>query len=96
MFNDLSSTGQPGAAGNVADPSTVAMLLDRASSAGIARLDAEVLLASLVRVDRSRLLAFPEQAVSPLTAMLFDAGLQRRAAGEPLAYITGVREFWSL
>ena len=96
MFNDLSSTGQPGAAGNVADPSTVAILLDRASSAGIARLDAEVLLASLMRVDRSRLLAFPEQAVSSLTAMLFDAGLQRRAAGEPLAYITGVREFWSL
>ena len=96
MFNDLSSTGQPGAAGNVADPPVVATLLARATAAGIARLDAEVLLAALLGGDRSRLLAFPEQAVAPLIAALFEAGLQRRAAGEPLAYITGVREFWSL
>jgi release factor glutamine methyltransferase len=96
VFNDLSGTGQPGAAGNVADPSAVATLLGRATAAGVARLDAEVLLAALMGGDRSRLLAFPEQAVAPLTAALFEAGLQRRAAGEPLAYITGVREFWSL
>lgn len=96
MFNDLSSTGQPGAGGNVADPSPVAMLLAQAAAGGVARLDAEVLLAALMGVERSRLAAFPEQSVAPLIAALFEAGLQRRSAGEPLAYITGVREFWSL
>jgi release factor glutamine methyltransferase len=63
---------------------------------GVARLDAELLLASLLRVSRARLMAFDEQPVDMLTAAMFQAGLERRADGEPLAYITGVREFWSL
>jgi release factor glutamine methyltransferase len=63
---------------------------------GVARLDAELLLASLLRVSRARLMAFDEQPVDALTAAMFQAGLERRADGEPLAYITGVREFWSL
>jgi release factor glutamine methyltransferase len=34
--------------------------------------------------------------VDPLTTALFEAGITRLLAGEPLAYITGIREFWSL
>jgi release factor glutamine methyltransferase len=64
--------------------------------AGVARLDAEVLLAALLGTGRAQLAAFPERSIAPLLAAMFDAGVQRRAAGEPLAYITGVREFWSL
>jgi release factor glutamine methyltransferase len=59
-------------------------------------LDAELLLASLLRVNRAGLLAFDERGVDPLTAAMYAIGLDRRADGEPLAYITGVREFWSL
>jgi release factor glutamine methyltransferase len=42
------------------------------------------------------LIAFPEHPVEPVTAAMFEAGLARLSTGEPLAYITGVREFWSL
>lgn len=85
-----------GAGGNVADPPSVATLIARAGAAGVARLDAEVLLAALTGSDRASLLAYPERAIAPLVAAMFEAGVQRRAAGEPLAYITGVKEFWSM
>ena len=62
----------------------------------MARLDAELLLAQLCRSTRAQLTAFDEALVDPLTAALYRACLARRAAGEPLAYITGMREFWSL
>jgi release factor glutamine methyltransferase len=96
VFNDISRTGEAGAAGNVADGATVAALLRMAQERRIDRLDAEVLLAALSGLDRAQLIAFPERPVAPLAAAMFDAGLTRLAAGEPLAYITGVREFWSL
>ena len=86
----------PGAAGNVADCPSVAALLEAARAAGIARLDAEVLLATLTRMGRAPLIAFGERPVDPLTTALFEAGIVRLIAGEPLAYITGVREFWSM
>ncbi len=79
---------------NVAEPITVAAVLSEALQR-IARLDAEVLLANLTRKSRAQLMAFPEQRLDPLSAMLFAASVDRRAAGEPLAYITGTREFWS-
>ena len=59
-----------------------------------ARLDAEVLLAHLLRTERSWLLAHPE---APLTDPgAFDVLVQRRAAGEPVAYIRGFKEWHSL
>ena len=63
---------------------------------GVDRLDAETLLGALVRRSRAQLMAFDENPVDDLTAAMFHAGLARRASGEPLAYITGIREFWSL
>jgi release factor glutamine methyltransferase len=60
------------------------------------RLDAEVLLATATGRPRSSLLAFPERALEPMAAQRFAAMLARRARGEPLAYITGEREFFSL
>jgi release factor glutamine methyltransferase len=71
-------------------------LLAAAASAGVARLDAEVLLGALLSRSRAQLLAFPELLVDALTAVMFHAALQRRALGEPLAYITGTKEFWSM
>lgn len=58
------------------------------------RLDAEVLLAHTLRRDRSWLLAHPESAVDD-EGTWTDA-LARRAAGEPIAYIRGFKEWHSL
>jgi release factor glutamine methyltransferase len=82
--------------GTVAEREQVAALLAGAARLGIARLDAEVLLAALLRENRARLTAFPEALVDPVTAAMYHAGLQRLVDGEPLAYVTGVREFWSM
>lgn len=61
-----------------------------------ARLDAEVLLAQLLDAPRHRPYAFPEQVISPNLHTDFQRLVERRAAGEPIAYLTGVREFWSM
>src|SRR5215207_6272136 len=60
------------------------------------RLDAEVLLAFATGKPRSSLLAFPERALEPDVVARFAASIARRADGEPLAYLTGEREFFSL
>jgi release factor glutamine methyltransferase len=58
------------------------------------RLDAEVLLGHVIGRDRSWLLAHPE---GPLTdADEFDAAIERRAGGEPVAYIRGFKEWHAL
>ena len=82
--------------GNVAEQPTTRTLLSTAITLGVDRLDAEALLGALVRRSRAQLIAFDEAPVDDLTAAMFQAGLARRASGEPLAYITGIREFWSL
>jgi release factor glutamine methyltransferase len=82
--------------GNVPEAPAVAALLAQARARSINRLDAELLLATLMRANRAQLIAFPEAPVDPLTAAMFVAGLDRLEDGEPLAYLTGIREFWSL
>lgn len=59
-----------------------------------ARLDAEVLLAHVAGHDRSWVLAHPDEALEGAGA--FEAALVRRAAGEPIAYIRGFKEWRSL
>jgi release factor glutamine methyltransferase len=94
--NNDHSIGDDTATGHATQPTTVAALLAHAATRGITDLDAQALLAALLRCNRARLLAFGEELVDPFTTALFEAGLERRMSGEPLAYITGVREFWSL
>lgn len=60
-----------------------------------ARLDAELLLCQSIDMPRSYLFAHPEDELDELTRTRFEALLQRRIDGEPMAYITGSREFWS-
>lgn len=64
-----------------------------AAARRIDRLDAEVLLAHSVGIDRGSLLLGRAFEVD---AQAYRRLVDRRAAGEPVAYITGVREFWSL
>lgn len=61
-----------------------------------ARLDAEVLLGSVLGVDRTGVFSRFTQPLSSAQSQEFWRLLQRRAKREPLQYITGVREFWSL
>lgn len=60
------------------------------------RLEAELLLAAALDRSRSYLLAWPERAPDPAAGDRFAAWLERRLGGEPVAYILGRREFWSL
>jgi release factor glutamine methyltransferase len=60
-----------------------------------AQLDAEVLLAHALNVTRSHLHAWPERALSVGEERAYSILVERKRAGEPIAYITGSREFWS-
>lgn len=61
------------------------------------RLDAEVLLAAALGKPRAWLLAHPEHRVLDCEATdRYEAYVTRRAHGEPVAYIVGEKEFWSL
>jgi release factor glutamine methyltransferase len=59
-------------------------------------LDASVLLCASLGKPRSYLLTWPEQLVEPTVIDTFNSFLARRLSGEPVAYILGYREFWSL
>ena len=59
-------------------------------------LDAQLLLAHALGVARARLKSHPQEPAEPLRVRRYQELLARRAAGEPLAYLTGRREFWSL
>jgi len=61
-----------------------------------ARLDAEVLLAHCLRSERAALYREPAYQLTPGEDACFQAFVTRRGAHEPIAYLTGVREFWSL
>ncbi|MBS0378093.1 MAG: peptide chain release factor N(5)-glutamine methyltransferase [Proteobacteria bacterium] len=85
------------------NPFTIAGLLSHATRhlAGAAdptsaALDAQLLLAQTLHISRGSLLAYPDRTVEQPARACFEALVARRAAGEPLAYLTGHREFWSL
>jgi release factor glutamine methyltransferase len=60
------------------------------------RIDAELLLLHVLGKPRSWLFAHADEALPADVEVAFDALLARREAGEPIAYITGHRGFWSM
>lgn len=60
------------------------------------RRDVEILLGLVTGKARTFILAFGETVLTPTQLDELNALLARRAAGEPVAYLTGEREFWSL
>jgi release factor glutamine methyltransferase len=60
------------------------------------RLDAEVLLMRFLGMDRLQLCMQPERELSEEEAAGFARWVERRSLGEPVAYILGEKEFWSL
>ncbi len=71
---------------------------DRLRPAGIdsPRLEARLLLAHTLGLTPTALLRDPQTTVPPQHQARYDSLVARRAAREPLAYILGHREFWSL
>ncbi len=65
-------------------------------ASGLVPLDAQVLLAHVLGKDRAWLIAHGSDALAPVDADLFFALASRRRSSEPVAYLTGVREFWGL
>lgn len=59
-------------------------------------LDASVLLCHALQKPRSYLFTWPEKALTQEQNIAFGLLVERRLAGEPVAYIIGEREFWSL
>ena len=60
------------------------------------RLDAELLVAHAAGASRSAVIAFPERELDADRTRRLDVLVERRAAGEPLAYLVGEKEFYSL
>lgn len=58
--------------------------------------DARMLLQHALNVSHAHLIAYPDQELSPEQIQYLGQLTQRRACGEPVAYLTGRREFYSL
>lgn len=68
----------------------------RLAGSETARLDAQLLLGQAMGLDRTAVLAHPELPVGAEAAARYRAGVRRREAGEPVAYIRGRKEFYGL
>lgn len=77
----------------VAHPMTVGQAL---AQAGLVPVDSQVLLAHVVGQNRAWLVAHRDDALPRPQADAFFALAKRRRDGEPVAHLTGVREFWGL
>jgi release factor glutamine methyltransferase len=60
------------------------------------RLDAEILLSRVLGLPRTALIVRGAEPMAAENRHTFDRLIARRAAGVPVAYLTGTREFWSL
>ncbi|MDX2349190.1 MAG: peptide chain release factor N(5)-glutamine methyltransferase [Porticoccus sp.] len=81
-------------------PVTLSELLKRsdelATVSDTSRLDTEVLLCHVLGKNRTFLYTWPEQLLSTSQQNQFQTLFNRRLKGEPIAHLTGTREFWSL
>lgn len=65
------------------------------ATAAIGRVDAQVLVAHLLGVDRAYLVANPMRVLTETEDARIDSLVARRSMGHPVAYLVGVREFYS-
>jgi len=72
--------------------------VQRLADAGVAEpeVEAALLLGHVLNYSRTQFFLALEQAIPPQHLSLFESLLSRRLLREPLAYITGEQEFWSL
>ncbi|VAW06446.1 Peptide chain release factor N(5)-glutamine methyltransferase [hydrothermal vent metagenome] len=87
-------------AGEVSDALTLGKALREAAAqlnaAPTPLLDARILLKLASGLDDAGVIAKSDDPLPADQAKIFAGLIKRRAAGEPVAYITGVKEFWSL
>lgn len=74
----------------------LARAIDLAAVSASPRLDLELLLCAATGCSRTLLYARPETELDAEQARAFEHLFTRRRGGEPMAYILGEREFWSL
>lgn len=60
------------------------------------QIDAEILLGHVLHSSRTFLYTHPEQQLSEYEHKQYEALLEKRANGTPIAYLVGYKEFWSL
>jgi release factor glutamine methyltransferase len=72
----------------------VTTVADLLATSGLPLFEARALLAHCLRVPRERLIAHPEEDVGRDEVAAFADLVRRRAAGEPLAYQLGEKEFY--
>jgi release factor glutamine methyltransferase len=77
-------------------PTTVAAAIGQARRRGIARLDAQLMLARLLGTTRTALIAHDDRPLPADLVARWGDWLERRAGGEPLAYLLGDKEFHGL
>ncbi len=63
---------------------------------GLPRLDAEVLLAHVLGLDRNKLLFMYHETAAPSVAAAFSDLAEKAKKGHPIAHLTGEKEFYSL
>jgi release factor glutamine methyltransferase len=78
---------------NVRDALDAAVTAIEAAGCSTPRLDAELLIADALGVDRARLFMEPEMEIPPAAARVIGENVRRRVAREPVAYILGRKGF---
>ncbi len=79
---------------NIAQALALSSSLERNSDS--ARLDAEVLLAFVLDKNREYLYTWPEKILTLSQQSKFRLLIEKRKQGQPIAYLIGQKEFWSL
>ena len=80
-------------------PPTIAQALQQAAIQGLARIDAQMLLLHVLEqphAGRAWLIAHDGDLLTPAQAQAFASFCARRLDGEPVAYLTGTKEFFGL
>lgn len=88
---------QPAAGAPTTVGDAVTLVAEAVRSAGVGetpRLDAELLVGHVTRLDRVALRTRSEEALAPRAWLQLDALVRRRSAGEPIAYLLGSQWFW--
>ena len=95
-MESLTSVLQTAPAESVRDAVAAGAKLLRDAGIDSARLDAEVLLRHFLGMEKAELYLGSDLALNAMAEREFQKLLLRRAGREPIAYITGHKEFWSL
>ena len=81
---------------NILNAFSEAIHVLKSSGCATPRLDAEVILSACLKMDRTRFHIDREQSLTENELQEFRRCIERRRYGEPVAYIVGKKEFWSL